>query len=58
MHNKYKNNSISSILKRGVLHRDIKPENILTGRELEANQIYLVDFGISKIYQDEDGEHM
>jgi serine/threonine protein kinase len=45
------------IIIRGVIHRDLKPENILTGVELEVNLIYLVDYGISKIYL-VDGEHM
>jgi len=45
-------------LVRGIIHRDIKPENILTGRDLEVNQLYLVDYGISKEYRDKDGKHM
>lgn len=37
---------------RGVVHRDMKPENILMGKDTEQQQIYLVDYGISKIYKD------
>jgi casein kinase 1 len=40
------------------VHRDLKPENILTGRDKEKNTIYLVDFGISKYYRDEKGQHI
>jgi casein kinase 1 len=44
---------------RGVIHRDIKPENILTGREAEdSQQIYMVDYGVSKFFRDSSGGHM
>lgn len=45
-------------LYRGVVHRDIKPENIVTGRKAHQNQVFLVDFGISKFYKSEDGTHI
>ena len=32
----------------GVIHRDIKLENIMTSKKNDS-QIYLIDFGISKI---------
>ena len=35
----------------GVVHRDLKPENILVGKD-DVNKIYLVDYGVSKIYVD------
>lgn len=37
------------------MHRDLKPENILFGIEDESSKIYVVDFGISKIYRDAQG---
>lgn len=45
-------NILESIHKRGVLHRDLKPENILVGRGEDSREIYLIDFGISKIVDD------
>lgn len=43
---------------RGVLHRDLKPENILMGLDEEINKIFLVDFGISKVFRDSSNRHM
>lgn len=44
---------------RHVIHRDIKPENILTGRDIaDQGTLYFVDFGISKMYREADGQHM
>lgn len=43
---------------KGVLHRDLKPENILLGRDDENDKVYLVDFGISKIFRDVANRHM
>lgn len=36
---------------RGYIHRDIKPDNLLVGGELK-NIIYLIDYGLSKEYKD------
>ncbi|CAD8132542.1 unnamed protein product [Paramecium pentaurelia] len=38
---------LEEIHKQGVLHRDLKPENIMLD---DINRVYLIDFGISKIY--------
>lgn len=37
---------------KGVVHRDLKPENLLLGLDEESQKLYIVDFGISKIYRD------
>lgn len=43
---------LENIHLKGVIHRDLKPENVLLGKDDEINKIYLVDFGISKIFRD------
>ncbi|CAD8065326.1 unnamed protein product [Paramecium sonneborni] len=43
---------------KGVLHRDLKPENIILGIGREISKLYLIDFGISKIYRDSQGRHI
>lgn len=37
-----------------VIHRDIKPQNIL----FYENDVYLIDFGLSTFFVDENGEHL
>ena len=41
----------------GLIHRDLKPENILTNNG-EINDIFLIDFGISRYYINQDREHI
>ena len=40
---------LETIHNRKVVHRDLKPENIVLGRDSKENEIFLIDFGISKI---------
>ncbi|CAD8044674.1 unnamed protein product [Paramecium primaurelia] len=46
---------LERIHEKGVVHRDLKPENILFGQDNESSKIYIIDFGISKIFQDKNG---
>lgn len=48
---------LNTIHERGVLHRDLKPENIMIGLNEKRQNLYLIDFGISKEYK-EDGKHI
>ncbi|CAD8139066.1 unnamed protein product [Paramecium pentaurelia] len=43
---------LEQIHKQGVLHRDLKPENMMLD---DKNKVYLIDFGISKIYIRKNG---
>ncbi len=47
---------------KGLIHCDIKPDNILIGdkkiNSKSINQLYLIDYGISQKYLDEDGNHL
>ena len=45
----------------GVIHQDIKPENILCNRSspYDSNlEVYLIDFGLSSWYLDENKNHI
>lgn len=34
------------------LHRDMKPDNFLMGLHTKSNQVYMIDFGLSKRFKD------
>jgi serine/threonine protein kinase len=44
---------LESIHKLFVLHRDIKPQNFM----IKGSELFLIDFGLSTFYIDENGEH-
>ncbi|CAD8067143.1 unnamed protein product [Paramecium primaurelia] len=45
---------IRRIHNKSVVHRDLKPENIM----YHSKQIYIVDYGISKLYRDNNLKHV
>jgi len=45
---------IAFVHSKGFLHRDLKPDNFL----YDNNTIYLIDFGLSKQYINEKGQHI
>jgi casein kinase 1 len=42
---------------KGLIHRDIKPENFLIGKNKDS-QIYIIDYGLCKMYVDKKGTHI
>ena len=48
---------IEYIHSKGYLHRDIKPENFVMGPQRDQRSLYLIDFGLSKMYRDSSGKH-
>jgi serine/threonine protein kinase len=41
----------------GFCHNDIKPENVCVGAS-DPSKIYLIDFGLSSTFQDNNGGHL
>jgi casein kinase 1 len=44
--------SVQYIHSKNYIHRDIKPDNFCIGRGSKGNQVFLIDFGLSKKYRD------
>ncbi|GAU17490.1 hypothetical protein TSUD_340330, partial [Trifolium subterraneum] len=45
-------NRVEYMHSKGFLHRDIKPDNFLMGRGRKENQVYIIDYGLSKKFKD------
>ena len=45
---------IESIHRHHILHRDIKPQNFM----IKDGDLYMIDFGLSNVFMDDDGEHI
>jgi len=51
---------LESVHKMGIIHRDVKPDNFLFGVDKNAEDLYLIDFGLCKKYttREDGGGHI
>lgn len=49
---------MQSIHVKGVIHCDVKPDNFLIGDSTGSGPVHIIDFGLSKMWQDAEGDHI
>ena len=47
--------AIEQVHNLGYIHRDIKPANFALGQKCHSNQVYMIDFGLAKRQQYDEG---
>ena len=49
---------IESLHSKNLLHRDIKPENFVIGSGSQSNVVFMIDFGLARLYKNAEGRHI
>lgn len=49
---------IEAFHSKNLLHRDIKPENFVVGSGVGASTIFIIDFGLARLFKNAEGRHI